>query len=373
MSAAAAPTTPSRFRGSILPGASVTPPPRPRPGTDQAALTELRNAAATYDFLRRKGDPAEFWEMLRLARSRRAIIAPAEGEAPAPAPEVEAGIVHEVESMRRQFAPLVRDLRRYLKNVSGLPEPFDRLEMALAFLLASGREHQAVSKWLAEPGKHAAKAAEKLRSLADITDSYREALQPWTLQASAVPEPAPPMPEVSFSEIEEAPPASPPPRAPEPSIDPKHLELLSRAVECREILCAVHLNTELWEMMTVAATNPEITRTLLERLAKDLEGDLRQQARADGLAIKALHQGAADLRGMYGEWVGSLRAFLAGQKLAPEDPKAFDVGLGMLLTTPGAQDRLGSWLEDPANWQEEVLGLLLPWIRRAQDYLGALK
>src|SRR6516162_7090800 len=115
--AAAAPTTPSRFKGSIVPRPSAPPsaPPR-RPGTDPVALAELRNAGATYDFLRRKGDPAQFWEMLRLARSRRAIIAPAEGEAPAPAPEVEASIVHELDSIRRQYAPLVPDLRRYLEK-----------------------------------------------------------------------------------------------------------------------------------------------------------------------------------------------------------------------------------------------------------------
>src|SRR5256885_824556 len=54
----------------------------------------------------------------------------------------------------------------------------DRFEMALAFLLASSREHQAVARWLAEPGRHEAKAAEKIRSLATITDPYREALLP---------------------------------------------------------------------------------------------------------------------------------------------------------------------------------------------------
>src|SRR5690349_15416769 len=93
--------------------ASAPPPP---PGTDAVALAELRNAAVTYDFLRKRGDPTQFWEMLRLARSKRAIPAPAEGEPfVPPAPEVEASIVTELDFIRRQHAPLVRDLRRFLK------------------------------------------------------------------------------------------------------------------------------------------------------------------------------------------------------------------------------------------------------------------
>src|SRR5690349_17672787 len=52
-------------------------PPSP-PGTDAVALAELKNSAVTYDFLRKRGDPTQFWEVLRLARSKRAIAAPAE-------------------------------------------------------------------------------------------------------------------------------------------------------------------------------------------------------------------------------------------------------------------------------------------------------
>ncbi len=360
-SATAVPLSPTRSRGSLLPKSPQTSAPR-RPSTDQAALTELRNAAATYDFLRKKGDPAEFWEMLRLARCRRVIIAPPEGDAPAPAPEVEASITHELESIRRQHSPMVRDLRKYLSIVPGLPEPSDRLELALAFLLASPREHQAVVKWLAEPGKHEAKAAEKLRSLAAITDPYREALLPWKLDLES-----PTYPEVEFSEIEESAPAA------APSVDPALLETVRRAMECSDLLSRIHLDAELWEMTLVAATTPETARAVLEQLSKNLEGNLLERARLDGLAIEALYQTATDLREMYGDWVGSLRAVLDERNLAPKDPREFGVGLGLMLATPGAQEWLPAWLEDPATWQEEALGLLLPWMKRAPEFLAALK
>ena len=59
-------------RDVARPTLAPTPAPKPAPpGTDALALTELRNAATTYDFLRGKNDPVEFWETLRLARSRR--------------------------------------------------------------------------------------------------------------------------------------------------------------------------------------------------------------------------------------------------------------------------------------------------------------
>jgi hypothetical protein len=375
MNAAAAPTTPSRFRGPIVPNPAAAPPgPARRPGLDPAALAELRNAAATYDFLRKKGDPAQFWEMLRLARSRRAILAPAEGEALAPAPEVEAGIVHELDSIRNQYVPLVRDLRRYLKDVPGLPEPQDRLEMALAFLLASAREHQAVAKWLAEPGKHETKAAEKLRSLATITDPYREALQPWTLKVWSVDEEA-------FEKLEiEVPPPPPPPAPPEPpatarvdapSLDVKKVEIVRRAVECRPILARVQADLALWETLLLVTVEPETTQAALDALTRELQGDMVKQAEIDLAALEKLGDGVTELRGACAEWVQSMRT-LSDQQLAPGDPRAFEVGLGLLLSTPGAQDRLHIWLEDPPTWQDEVLGLLGPWIRRAQDYLAAM-
>src|SRR5215510_11044654 len=82
MNRPAAPLTPSRVQGATpskqpppqsFPSPTKVPTPR-RDGTDDVALTELRNAGATYDYLRKKGDPVQFWETLRLSRSRRAIV-----------------------------------------------------------------------------------------------------------------------------------------------------------------------------------------------------------------------------------------------------------------------------------------------------------
>jgi len=244
---------------------------------------------------------------------------------------------------------MVRDLRRVLKNAPGLPEPFDRLEMALAFLLASTREHQAVARWVAEPGKHEGKAAEKLSSLAVITDPYREALQPWVLEG-AVPEgEAPKRPEPRSS----APVSPPPVRASSSAVDARQVELVHRAIRCRERLAAVQLEAELWETLllgTMDSSSPS----------------------AEPAAVERLYEGVTDLREMYAEWVRTLRTYVTERRLAPEDPRAFEVGVGlMLVLSSGAQDRLDAWLEDPAAWQEEAAGLLGPWMRHALDSLAA--
>lgn len=169
----------ARTTAKNLPGGGNRLPP----GLQPAALEELRSAAATYDYLRSTGDPVEFWETLRIARNRRGLP-PVEGGAVAvPDAAAEAALLKELESVRGRFADLVGELREFLKETPSLPEPTERLEMALAFLMASSREHEAVAAWLREPEKHRARAADKIRSLAGITDPYRDALRPWSLVA----------------------------------------------------------------------------------------------------------------------------------------------------------------------------------------------
>jgi len=369
MNRPAAPLTPSRAPGAATPPPPTKAPATRKPGTDDVALTELRNAGATYDHLRKKGDPVQFWETLRLARSRRAIIAPLEGEAPAPAPEVEASIVHELDLIRRQSAVLVRDLRSFLKKLPGLPEPADRLEMALAFLLASMREHQAVARWLAEPAKHEGKAAEKLRSLAAITDPYREALHPWVLQPPILQDKAPEPSDAKSSESGR--PAAPSSgRALALPIASVNLVCLRRALEAREILSGMHMESELWETLLLVMQEPDPTRAALQKLVTQLEEGLLDEAQA---GAETLFRRIVNLRTTYAEWVRSLRTYLSNGQLLPDDPRAFDLALGFLLPSPGVRDRISPWLEEPVTWQEEVAGLLGPWLRRAEEYLATLK
>src|SRR5262245_15420889 len=108
------PVTLSRPPGNAAPASTSVRPPAPPskptpPGTDEAALHELRQAASTYDYLRGKNDPVQFWETLRLARSRRSI----DGSSAVP-PGVEEAVRHELDLIRRQHSAMVVNLRRFL-------------------------------------------------------------------------------------------------------------------------------------------------------------------------------------------------------------------------------------------------------------------
>lgn len=167
------------------PSAQSHPSAKPLPpGLQAGALAELQSAAATFDYLRSTGDPVEFWEALRLARSRRGLPAVDGCAVQPPDADAEISLRKELDAIRERFVDLVGQLREFLQDTPGLPEPDERLELAIAFLMASSREHEAVAHWVKEPDKHRTKAAEKLRGLATITDPYREALKPWSLGAS---------------------------------------------------------------------------------------------------------------------------------------------------------------------------------------------
>lgn len=163
-------------------GPAANPSKQPLPaGLLSAALDELRSAAATYDYLRATGDPVEFWEALCLARSRRGLPAREDGAPTVPSAPEEASLRKELDGIRERLSEPVAELRDFLERAPELLKPADRFEFALAFLMASSREHKAVVQWLREPDKHLAIATGKIRSLAGITDPYREALLPWSI------------------------------------------------------------------------------------------------------------------------------------------------------------------------------------------------
>jgi hypothetical protein len=315
----------------------------------------------TYDFLRKRGDPTQFWEVLRLARSRRAIAAPPDGEPfVPPAPEVEASIVTELDFIRRQHAQLVRDLRRFLKQVPGLPEQADRLEMALAFLLAPTREHQAIARWVAEPDKHGAKASEKIRGLAAITDPYRDALRPWVLETTGV-----------FGDFPAPKSGSKPaPVAPRPSTaDPETVNALRLAMRCREVLCGIYLDADLWEALLLVTSQPEATREALDKIEKDAEvGHLA------GVEAKAevLFKKVAALRSEHGHWVQPLKEALLREKATPQDPVLFELALGLTVVAPGVAAWSGLWLKDPQGHAQEAVDQWTRSIARAEACSSAL-
>jgi hypothetical protein len=239
------------------------------------------------------------------------------------------------------MSPMVSSLRRFLKQVKGLPEPPDRLEFALAFLLVSPREHQMIAKWT-DAGLHGAKAAEKLTSLAAITDPYREALQPWRLEGAPV---------------EDA------------ELPPCDLALLRRALSCCEIFDGLQLGAALWEAIFLLLLEPKESGPALDGLTASAEA-----GRLDDLQVGAeqLYARLTALRSRYGKGVEALGEFMSSAKLLPEDGCAFDVALGLLLAAPASGGPLRSWLETPAGGRESLAGEIQPVLPKAEALLRDL-
>jgi hypothetical protein len=337
--------------------------------TNPATLQELQNARLTYGYLRHKGDPIQFWEALLLARNRRALVATGDGKPIAITPESEGALLKELEAIRADGAPLVQGLRRLLDRVPGLPEPADRLEMALAFLLASSRDRQAAARWLQEPEDHREQAAKKLQSLASVSDPYREALLPWTIDPA----------NVGSGIAGAAKPCSDAPARPAPlpavpravpSVDARRLDTVRMALRCRELLTRLGLGTEVWETLLLAVTEPGALRAALEKTAPAAGSGRLEEARAD---LEPLFGKVSELRQVYADWVRLLHAHMVEQRCAPGDRWAFEVGLGLMLAETRNRDRLGYWIQDPMTWQDEAAGLLAPCVHLAEEYLAALK
>lgn len=333
------------------------------PGLDPAVYTELLQATQTYDYLSRFGDPVEFWEAVRLARSHRGIAVSADGSAEPDAP-TDNGLAEELQVIRRQLSPMVRDLRRYLQKVPDLPPKGEALEVALGFLLASSREHQAVAKWLAESDKHLGKAASKLRSLYDIAAPYLEALRPWSLDgpkapvAVAAPGAAPAKPAAPAADAAVAPLAGEP------------LENFRRAGQMWKILLEAELPSAFWEILLLNTAERLPCQSRLEQIAR-----ARQEKKVTTYheEVRNLHGKLLPLRASHGRWVDATSSWLRSLSGVPQDPTMFDMALGLLVVDAGGKDRARRWLTEPETSIREAIAHIGTLARQVKATIPLLK
>lgn len=315
-------------------------------GLDPAVYLELKQATLTYDYLRRFGDPVEFWEAVRLARSHRGP--PEEGSSS------DNGLAEELQVIRRSLSPMVRDLRHFLKHVPDLPPPGEQLEVSLGFLLASSREHQAVAKWLAESDKHLSKAASKLRSLAAIAAPYLEALRPWSLDA-------PLKPLKSDKAVDEA-------AAPAVPLDPAVLEDFRRAWLTYQIFVETDLQAAFWEILMLNSIERLPCQSRLESIGKAKNA---KQMAAFHEEARTLHARIMPLRARHGRWVDALENFVRTVTGPPKDASLFAITMGFAVIEPGAMDRARRWLTEPQSSAKEATAHLTGLVRLAKAYIAA--
>ena len=143
---------------------AVPPPPRrteaPRTSGPEptSALTELRNACATYDYLRSKGDPAHSGRPCGWRGAAERSSRPSkEKRPPAPQWRPRSPRARHHPSAFRAARPGPPELPEERSRTAGTARP---ARVGARVPPRFRREHQAVARWLAEPAKHEGKAAE---------------------------------------------------------------------------------------------------------------------------------------------------------------------------------------------------------------------
>jgi hypothetical protein len=362
-------TDPDRITLSLRPkdsgaprqGSSASMPKVPT-GVDRAVLEELQQATRTYDYLRAFGQPIEFWEAVRLARARRGVAEGAEPDSNGP----DAGLVEELQVIRRSLTPMVRDLRQFLKRVPDLPPAGEALEVALGFLLASSKEHKAVAKWLSESDEHLDKAAGKLRSLYTIAAPYLDVLRPWSLDGKP---PAPPPAAAPAPGAPKASAAAPEP-APSVPIDPDILENLRRSVWCRKLFSEAQLEAAFWEVLMLNTAERVPTQARQMRIA---------QARKDNqLAVyheetRNLHARMLPLRSRHGRWVDVLQNWLRSLPGVPKNEGEFELAVAFAVVESDGQERARKWLGSPEAQAKEAVVHLNRLAVQAKAYVAAMR
>ena len=345
------------LRPKAAPEAGAKPPPTPaqRPplpaALDPRVYDELKQATITYDHLSRFGDPVEFWEAVRLARSNRGVTEAADGSSS------DNGLAEELQAIRRQLSPMVRDLRRYLAKVADVPKAGEPLEIALGFLLASSREHQAVAKWLAESDKHLGKAASKLRSLYEIAEPYLEVLRPWSLDGPRAPlggQPSEPAPE-DLSKV---------------PLQPDVQENFRRSFVTRQLFVETDLQAAFWEIHMLNTAERIPCQTRLEQIKQARNG---RQLAVFHEEARNLHSRLLPLRARHLRWVEALHAYLRPLPGMPQDSSLFEMALGFLVVEPGTMDRARRWLGEPQACAKEAVAHVQALVLQVKAYIASMK
>ena len=323
-------------------------------GIDRAVLEELRSATRTYDYLRKFGEPIEFWEAVRLARARRSAPDPSK-----PAPKgSDGGLADELQVIRRQLSPMVRDLRRFLTKVPDLPRAGESLEVALGFLLASSKEHQAVAKWLAESDKHLAKAASKLRSLAEISAPYLEALRPWSLDGKG------------GAKGDASGAAGSGPSQPPVAIDNDLLDNLRRSFQTRAAFNEAQLQAAFWEVFMLNSAERVPSQA---RLLRIIQARKDKQLSVFHEETRYLHARVLTYRARHSRWIDAFQTWLRGISGVPREETLFEMGLALAVLEPEAQERARDWLASPHAHTKEAAELLTTLAARAKAHAEELR
>jgi len=334
-------------------GASKPKSSEPLPqGVDAAVLDELRQATRTFDYLRKFGEPIEFWEAVRLARARRGVAEDAVDSGKG----VDEGLVEELRVIRRQLSPMVHDLRRFLRRVPDIPQEGEALEVALGFLLASSKEHKAVAKWLAESDEHLSKAASKLRSQSEIAKPYLEVLRPWNWDGK------PPVPPGALQDAVFETPNVP--------IEQDLLDNLRRAVWCRKLFTEAQLDSAFWELLMLNTAERVPTQA---RQMKIVQAYKDKQMAVLHEETRNLHARLLPIRARHSRWIDTFQAWLRELPGVPKDAGMFELAIAFAVVELDGAERARRWMAAPEASAQAAAAHLAKLAMKAKAYVAAIK
>jgi len=87
------------------------------------------------------------------------------------------GLFDRLIKLRAQYGKFVRELRSYLGQLPVGSFGKETMEMALGFIVASGRGRDRAQLWLAEPNRYKQEAAGRLEDVISRTMNYQTALR----------------------------------------------------------------------------------------------------------------------------------------------------------------------------------------------------
>src|SRR4029079_17286901 len=114
---------------------------------------------------------------------------------------------------------------------------------------------------------------------------------------------------------------------------------------CREVLCGVYLDADLWEALLLVMSQPEPTREALDQIEKAAEAEKLEEVEAKA---EILFKKVAALRSEHGHWVQPLKEALLREKSTPQDPVIFEIAFGLTVVAPGVASWAGVWVKDPS-------------------------
>ena len=395
-------------------------------GVDPEVFEDLKCVAQISTFLDAVGEPIEFWEGLCFVNAQRQLarqqISQLTMMGDKSRAQIARPVIDKIRIVRQQFGPIVRDLRKFLERLSGLPIEPDRREMMIGFIVASARGQESVRSWLAAPDTQMGKAVEKLAVIVTIADAYREALKPWSppparhtlpgLPAPATPaapptvaapprpvekRPPPPPPppateEAVFEEIEfiEAP-AKPPPPPPRPKteiprpkprteapapvslppgVDPDILEDVRRVEQCRAIFEETHQQIEVWEVFLLVMLDRDATKAKVEKILILKKNGEKQPFTESALQ---LFDDLLKMRAQYGRLVRPLRDFLSTLQVGTFGKDVTEMAMGFIMASSRGRERATQWMENPKFYKQEASGRYEDLISRTMKYQTALR